>query len=112
MKYGNEISLSRIIENLKKFFDLKADKSSLSKVATSNSYNDLDNKPEIPDFSDKVNVSGDTMTGLLTANGGIVVKGRVANAEEDEGIVRQHCSNGFAGKCRGGSSIRRSALYL
>lgn len=45
MKYGNEISLSRIIENLKKFFDLKADKSSLSKVATSNSYTDLDNKP-------------------------------------------------------------------
>ena len=45
MKYGNEISLSRIIENLKKFFDLKADKSSLSKVATSNDYTDLDNKP-------------------------------------------------------------------
>lgn len=112
MKYGNEISLSRIIENLKKFFDLKADKSSLSKVATSNSYNDLDNKPEIPDFSDKVNVSGDTMTGLLTANGGIVVKGRVANAGDDEGIVIQHCSNGFAGICLGGPSIRRSVFYL
>lgn len=37
----------------------------LATVAASGSYNDLTNKPTIPDISGKVNKSGDTMTGNL-----------------------------------------------
>lgn len=62
MKYGNEISLSRIIENLKIFFDLKADKTSLSKVATSNDYDDLDNKPTV--------LTGGSQTSTSSEDGG------------------------------------------
>ena len=40
----------------------------LKPVAYSGSYNDLSNKPTIPDISGKVNKSGDTMTGDLTFN--------------------------------------------
>lgn len=38
---------------------------SLASVAFSGSYNDLSNKPTIPDVSGKVNKSGDTMSGQL-----------------------------------------------
>lgn len=40
----------------------------LATVASSGSYNDLSNKPTIPDISGKVNKSGDTMSGALTMN--------------------------------------------
>lgn len=40
----------------------------LKTVAFSGSYNDLSNKPTIPDISGKVNKSGDTMAGDLTFN--------------------------------------------
>lgn len=40
----------------------------LKTVAFSGSYNDLSNKPTIPDVSGKVNKSGDTMTGDLSFN--------------------------------------------
>lgn len=38
----------------------------LATVASSGNYNDLTNKPTIPDISTKVSKSGDTMTGTLT----------------------------------------------
>lgn len=40
----------------------------LATVATSGSYNDLSNRPTIPDISTKVSKSGDTMTGSLLVN--------------------------------------------
>lgn len=43
----------------------KADSSDLATVATSGSYNDLSDKPTIPDISTKVSKSGDTMSGQL-----------------------------------------------
>ena len=52
-------SFATILGKIKKFFtDLKA-------VAFSGSYNDLSDKPTIPDISTKVSKSGDTMTGEL-----------------------------------------------
>ena len=45
--------------------DYIKNKPSLATVATSGSYNDLSNKPTIPDISTKVSKSGDTMTGRL-----------------------------------------------
>lgn len=47
----------------------KADSSDLATVATSGSYNDLSNKPTIPDISTKVSKSGDTMSGQLQFSG-------------------------------------------
>ena len=41
-------------------------KPNLATVATSGSYNDLSNKPTIPDISTKVSKSGDTITGTVT----------------------------------------------
>lgn len=38
----------------------------LATVASSGNYNDLTNKPTIPDISTKVSKSGDTMTGILS----------------------------------------------
>lgn len=43
--------------------------SGLATVATSGSYNDLSDKPTIPDLSGKVDKAGDTMTGDLTMDG-------------------------------------------
>ena len=52
-------TFATILGKIKKFFtDLKA-------VAFSGSYNDLNDKPTIPDISTKVSKSGDTMTGNL-----------------------------------------------
>ena len=52
-------SFATILGKIKKFFtDLKT-------VAFSGSYNDLTDKPTIPDISTKVSKSGDTMTGEL-----------------------------------------------
>ena len=39
----------------------------LATVATSGSYNDLTNKPTIPDVSDKANISGQVFTGAIEA---------------------------------------------
>ena len=53
-------SFATILGKIKKFFtDLKT-------VAFSGSYNDLSDKPTIPDISTKVSKSGDTMSGNLT----------------------------------------------
>ncbi len=85
----------------------------LSSVALSGSYNDLSDKPTIPDISAKVSKSGDTMTGKLTiSDGGLLVSGRVYGGGDDEGIVITPLSNGYAGVCLGSPSGRRSVFYL
>lgn len=70
-------NFSKIVDNFdvttKKYVDdglaKKADSSDLSTVATSGSYNDLSNKPTIPDVSGKANLTGgNTFTGKQTLN--------------------------------------------
>lgn len=70
-------NFSKIVDNFdvttKKYVDdglaKKADSSDLATVATSGSYNDLSNKPTIPDVSGKANLSGgNTFTGKQTLN--------------------------------------------
>ena len=77
--------------------DYIKNKPSLATVATSGSYNDLSNKPTIPDISTKVSKSGDTMTGCL------IVKATGAAGSYDEGIRINAGKNGYATLCIGGA---------
>ena len=68
-------NFSKIVDNFdvttKKYVDdglaEKANSSDLATVATSGSYNDLSNKPTIPDVSGKANISGQAFTGGISA---------------------------------------------
>lgn len=50
-------------------------------------------------------------TGLVDADAGLKVSGRVNNAGDDEGIVVGYASNGYAGVCLGNPSGMRSVFY-
>lgn len=85
-------TFATILGKIKKFFtDLKT-------VAFSGSYNDLSDKPTIPDISTKVSKSGDTMTGnlslkgtnsalelnlLIASSGGMAIGGNTLKPQED-----------------------------
>lgn len=56
--------------------------------------------------------SGGEMTGVLAAKGGLLVSGRVKGSGDDEGIVVERASSGYATLCLGDTSGIRSALYL
>ena len=53
-----------------------------------------------------------TISGTKSFTSGLKVSGRVANSGDDEGIVVNTASNGFAGVCLGNNSGRRSVFYL
>lgn len=71
----------------------------LATVASSGDYNDLSNKPTIPDISTKVSKSGDTMTGELVTSAGKVAMGSgMSNASTIEALVEDlRFTNGCAG---------------
>ena len=70
-------TFSTILGKIKKFFtDLKT-------VAFSGSYNDLSDKPTIPDISTKVSKSGDIMTGALTINDSNAIQATFARNHSD-----------------------------
>lgn len=66
MEILDKTGLSVLWNTIKDKFTLK---SSLSKVATSGSYNDLSNKPAIPSVAGYLPLSGGTMTGALKIKG-------------------------------------------
>ena len=70
-------------------------KPSLATVATSGSYNDLSNKPTIPDISTKVSKSGDTMTGALSTNceNNVAINLRPGNANWYDTIAVETAGN-------------------
>lgn len=81
-------TFSTILGKIKKFFtDLKA-------VAFSGSYNDLSDKPTIPDISTKVSKSGDNMTGSLTMKGKDVILGTTGSGSNDSGDLIYLYGNG------------------
>ena len=57
-------------------------------------------------------LSGGIVTGLLTANAGLKVCGRVVNSGDDEGIVVSPASNGYATLTLGNPTGRRSYFAL
>lgn len=66
MEILDKTGVSVLWSTIKDKFTLK---SSLSKVATSGSYNDLSNKPAIPSVAGYLPLSGGTMTGALKIKG-------------------------------------------
>lgn len=81
-------TFSTILGKIKKFFtDLKT-------VAFSGSYNDLSDKPTIPDISTKVSKSGDNMTGNLTMKGKDVILGTTGSGSNDSGDLVYNYGNG------------------
>ena len=61
-------------------------------------------------YVDLTNVQ--TVTGTKSFTSGLKVSGRVANGGDDEGIVINTASNGYAGVCLGNHNGRRSVFYL
>lgn len=53
----------------------------LSTVATSGSYNDLSNKPTIPDVSGKLDKTGGTITGNLVVGGNLTINGTTTTVD-------------------------------
>lgn len=53
-----------------------------------------------------------TITGTKSFTSGLKVSGRVANSGDDEGIVVNTASNGYAGVCLGNNSGERSVFYF
>ena len=53
-----------------------------------------------------------TITGTKSFTSGLKVSGRVANSGDDEGIVINTASNGYAGVCLGTNSGERSVFYF
>ena len=79
----------------------------------SGNYNDLTNKPTIPDTSNMATTNtNQTILGIKTHTNGLVVSGRSAGGGDDEGITVAWASNGYAGVCLGSPSARRSVFYL
>lgn len=85
-------TFATILGKIKKFFtDLKS-------VAFSGSYNDLSDKPTIPDISTKVSKSGDTMTGCLR------LQATGAQGNFDEGVRINQGAGGWSTLVLGGST--------
>ena len=81
-------SFSTILGKIKKFFtDLKT-------VAFTGSYNDLSDKPTIPDISTKVSKSGDDMTGALTMKGQDINLGTASSSSNDSADLVWQYGNG------------------
>ena len=59
-----------------------------------------------------VKKEGDTVSGILTVNNGIVVSGRPKGGGDDEGIVVERAANSYAGVCLGSATGLRSVFYL
>lgn len=59
-----------------------------------------------------VKKEGDTVSGTLTVNNGMVVSGRSAGGGDDEGIVVERAVNNYAGVCLGSATGLRSVFYL
>ena len=67
----------------------------------------------VPDTSDYVLKTGDTMTGGLNiTDGGLEVTGRAVSGGDDEGIVIHRHINNYAGLCLGVPNGLRSVFYL
>ena len=82
-------NFSKIVDNFdvttKKYVDdglaEKANSADLATVATSGSYNDLSNKPTIPDVSGKLDKTGGTITGDLTVGGSLTINGTTTTVD-------------------------------
>lgn len=105
-------NFSKIVDNFdvttKKYVDdglaEKANSADLATVATSGSYNDLSNKP---DLSGKVNKSGDTMTGNLTIQEGNSINVSQYNDAGGTSLM----NNGGGNATQFGSSTRPSRMF-
>ena len=82
-------NFSKIVDNFdvttKKYVDdglaEKANSSDLATVATSGSYNDLSDKPTIPDVSGKLDKTGGTITGNLAVDGNLTINGTTTTVD-------------------------------
>lgn len=81
-----------------KVSELTNDSGYLTTLAAANKYVDLTN--------------AQTITGTKSFTSGLKVSGRVANSGDDEGIVVNTASNGYAGVCLGNNSGERSVFYF
>lgn len=80
---------------------------------TANAANNKTINITVPDTSDYVLKTGDTMTGGLNiTDGGLEVTGRAVSGGDDEGIVIHRHSNNYAGLCLGIPNGLRSVFYL
>lgn len=75
------------------------------------SHQDISGKADRSELLGYLPLTGGTLTGPLTANGGLVVQGRPFGGGNDEGIVIKPASNGLAGLIFGGNTGNRLSMY-
>lgn len=75
-------------------------------------HQDISGKADRSELLGYLPLTGGTLTGTLTANKGLVVQGRIYGGGDDEGIIVQPASNGFAGIILGSHDSNRGILYF